>query len=153
VVRLANLLKLYAHLEDLVEDLEHTLRTQDRLTLTSKGTAIAGISDSLEETVREIQEIARFQLHQLDAISSTITPKRETLQIISGLGIDIFDELVVLRQHFQRFQSQSQLKKGLAQILDTTSEIDYVIDSVKTLLRFTRRMLAQLNRLEILTKL
>ena len=143
---------MYVPLEDLVEVLEYTIRTPDRLDLSSKGTTIAEISDSLEDIVREIQDIARLQIHQFEKESTLITPRKEALQIISGLGIDIIDELSDLRQHIQRFQSQSQLKKGLTQILDTTSEIDYVTDSVKTLLRLTRRMLAQLKRLEIITK-
>ena len=152
VIRLTNLLKMYAQLEDLVEVLEHTTRTQDRPTLSSKSPTILGISEALEENVREIKEAVRYQLHQIEGISRTVTPRREALQIISGLSIDILDELLVLRQHIQRFQSQSQLKKGLTQILDLTSEIDYATDSLKTLLRLTRRMLAQMTRLEVLTK-
>lgn len=141
---------MYAQLEDLVEVLESTTRTQ--LTLSSKSPTILGISEALEEIVREIKEAVRYQLHQLESISRTVTPRREALQIISGLCIDILDELPVLRQHIQRFHSQSQLLKGLTQILDVTSEIDYATDSLKTLLRLTRRMLAQMTRLEVLTK-
>ncbi len=151
MIRLSDFLKRYVQLEEIVEVLEYTARARNRLDLSSKGTTLFEISESLEETVREIKEIVYFQLHQIEGISRTVTPRRETLQILSGLVIDILDELSALRYHIQGFQSQSQLKKGLTQILDVTSEIDYATDSVKTLLRLTRRMLAQMKRLEVLS--
>ncbi len=144
-------MKIYPKLEDIIEVLEHAVKARDRLDLSSKSTTIIGVSESLDEAVREIKETVRVQLHQLEGISRAVTPRREALQIISGLGIDILDEISVLRHHIQGFQSQSQLNKGLTQILDISSEIDYATDSVKTLLRLTRRMLAQLKRLEVLT--
>ncbi|MFX1475722.1 MAG: hypothetical protein ACFFCO_09655 [Promethearchaeota archaeon] len=148
---MANLQKVHSQLEDLVEVLEHTARSLDQLSLTSKGPILLEIGDSLEGTIREIKEIVSYQLNQFAGASRDVTPRREALQIISGLSLDILDELSSLRQHIQRFQSQSQLKKGLIQILDISSEIDYVTDSVKILLRLARRMLSQMTRLEVLT--
>jgi hypothetical protein len=150
VIRLADFLKMYSQLEGLVEVLEATTRTQGRLDLASMGPTLLEISKSLEETIREIKEVVTYQLHQLAGTSRAVTPRREALQIMSRIGLDILDELSVLRQHIQRFQSQSQLKKGLIQILDVSSEIDYVTDSVKILLRLARRMLSQMTRLEVL---
>ena len=107
--------------------------------------------NEMESILEEIQSNARNHLRPFENHSGAIKPTQEALQIIIGNSIEALETLQEIENNISEHQKQGQLIKGLTQLLDWTSELDYALDNARTLLRRTQKVVTQIERLDILS--
>ncbi len=106
------------------------------------------IMNELEPILEEIQSNARDYLRLFENQSGRIKPTQEALQIIIGTSIEALETLQEIENNINKHQKQGQLIKGLTQLLDWTTHLDYAKDGARNLLRLTQRIATQLTRIE-----
>ncbi len=141
---------LKVQLEELVETINRTIKNHTNYTTPSGNPVILEVAEDLKLCIQDIQTSAREQIILVKEESGSVTPVQEVLQIIIGTASEVLDTIEELSEHIGQYQTQGQLKKGLTQLLDWTSQLDYAADSAKTLLQQTRKILSSLARYEVL---
>jgi hypothetical protein len=150
VVIVKELMTLRIQLEDLVESLNSTIENRVNLTMPTENPVILEVAEELKLLFRDIQVNTREQLFQIKEKSGSVTPLQEVLQIILGTSSEALSTIEALQGYIKQYQKQGQLKKGLTQLLDWTSQLDYAWDSAKLLLQQSRKILSNLARFEVL---
>ena len=138
-----------------LEDFQSEFRTiiQRRANFTSppENPPVLHAAKELDNTLQAILTTARDSLFQIEKDRDNLIPQKETLQIIVGTTIEALNTLKEFHRNLRAYRTQSQLIKGLTQLLDWTSELDYALDNARTLLRRTQKVVTQIERLDILS--
>jgi len=142
---------LRLQLEDFVEAFDNSIKNRTNFTMPNENPVILDITKEMKSLFNSIQSLARERLFLLKEKSGSVTPLREVLQIIIGTSSELLETIEILHGHIRQYQKQGQLKKGLTQLLDWTSQLDYAEDCAKMLLQQSRKMLSSLARFEVLT--
>lgn len=137
-------------LEDLVDVFNHSIKDRVNFTMPPENPVILGVAEELKSCVRDIQTAVREQLFLFQEKSGSVPPLQEVLQIIIGASSEALDTIEELQGHIKQYQTQGQLKKGLTQLLDWTTQLDYAADSAKILLQQSRKILLNMARFEVL---
>jgi hypothetical protein len=151
VMIVKELMALRMQLEDFVEAYDNSIKDRTNFTMPNEKPVILDISEEMKSLVKSIQVLAREQLFLIKEKSGSVTPLREVLQIIMGTSSELLETIETLHGHIRQYQKQGQLKKGLTQLLDWTSQLDYAEESAKMLLQQSRKILSSLARFEVLT--
>ncbi len=144
------LLAMRLQLEDFVEAFDNSIKDRSNFTMPNENPVILDIAEEMKPLVHSIQTIAREQLFLIKEKPGSVTPLKEVLQIIIGSSSELLETIEILNGHIRHYKKQGQLKKGLTQLLDWTSQLDYAEDSAKMLLQQSRKILSSLARFEIL---
>ena len=110
--------------------------------------ALLFIMNEMESILEEIQSNARNHLRPFENHSGAIKPTQEALQIIIGNSIEALETLQEIENNISEHQKQGQLIKGLTQLLDWTTHLDYAKEGARKLLRLAQRIANQLTRIE-----